>query len=96
MFARVTTAHGAPERLDDTLRTIREQAVPLFQGQAGFQHLYILIDRQSGKGLSVSLWESREALAQAEAAINQLRGQVAQSTGMAPLTTEVYEVAIWV
>jgi heme-degrading monooxygenase HmoA len=94
MFARVTIAQGAPERLDDTLRTIREQVLPMFQGQAGFQHLHVLIDRQNGRGLSVSLWESREALAQAEAAVNQMRGQVAQTIGMAPLATEVYEVAI--
>jgi hypothetical protein len=93
MYARVTTAQGSPERVDESLQAIREQGIPVFRQQAGFQHAYFLIDRGSGKGIALTLWDSREALQQAEAALNQMRGQVAQATQLQQPTTEVYEVA---
>ena len=55
--------------------------------------MYLLIDRKSGKGVSLTLWESEEKLRAAETALNQQRDQVVQTGGSgAPASSEVFEV----
>jgi heme-degrading monooxygenase HmoA len=60
----------------------------------GFQGVYFLVDRQSGKGLSITLWESEEAMRASEDAANQLRSESAEASGEEILGVERYEVAI--
>ena len=93
MFARVTTVQGQPDRLDEGVRTFQEQTLPLIQGQPGFQGAYLLADRQQGKALAISLWESQEAMQQTEQAVAQQRTQAAQQMGGPEPTVERYEVA---
>ena len=63
MFARVGVFHGAPEHLDDdAVRQAREQTLLLLQRQPGFAGLHILADRQTGKTLAFSFWETQAAL----------------------------------
>ena len=93
MFARVTTVQGPADQLDETIRNLREQVVATLRGQPGFQGFYVLIDRQQGKQLAISLWESEQAMQQSEQAIAQLRTQAAQQMGGTP-TVERYEVVV--
>ena len=92
MFARVTTGQSSPERLDEAVRYIQEQVVPVARQQRGFQGVYFLADRQTGKLLAVSLWESEEALRASEAAMEQSRSQSAQALGATMQSVERYEV----
>jgi heme-degrading monooxygenase HmoA len=94
MFARVSTYRGAPSQLDAGARII-EQTGERVRGQAGFKGAYLLVDRQSGKCVTITLWESEQAVRESAAAANPLRDQVAQALGAAePATVEVYEVAV--
>lgn len=65
MIARVTTAQGRPGEIDDTTEFFNEIGVPSCLGVAGFKAAYLLVDRASGKWVEVSVWESKEADAQA-------------------------------
>jgi heme-degrading monooxygenase HmoA len=94
MYARVTTVEGQADRLDEGIRTFQEQTVPFLQGQAGFQNAYLLVDRQRGRALAVSLWESSGAMQQTEETIAQQRQQVAQQMGASTPTVERYEVPV--
>ena len=76
MFARVTTTQGAPEQSDQTVRYIQEQLIPSLRGMPGLKGAYFLGDRQTGKGLSISLWESAEAMQASEARTSQMRTSV--------------------
>jgi heme-degrading monooxygenase HmoA len=73
LVARYTTGQAAPERVEDLARHVREQNAPLMQRQPGFVRAYYCADRQSGRVMTVSFWQSREALQQAEATLNQAR-----------------------
>ena len=92
MFARVTTAQGPPDRLDEAARLIQEQVVPAARQQRGFKGAYWLADRQTGKVLAVALWESEEAMHASEAAMEQSRSQSTQALGATIQSVERYEV----
>ena len=92
MFARVTTAQGQPDRLDEAVRYIQEQVIPAARQQRGFQGSYWLADRQTGKVLAIALWESEEAMRASEGAMDQSRAQSAQALGVTIQSVERYEV----
>ncbi len=92
--ARVTSYQAPRERLDDAIALFRERTVPAAQQQQGMAGLYLLVDRGSGKALSLSLWASAEALQQSEQMARQLREQGGgQLLGVETGAVERYEVA---
>jgi heme-degrading monooxygenase HmoA len=94
MYMRLTTTQMPPEQLDTMVGFFQQRVGPAMQQQPGFQSTYVLVDRATGKGGILSVWESEDALRQAETMLNQQRaegGQAVQAT-VTP-TSEVYEVA---
>jgi hypothetical protein len=57
MYARVTTTQFSPYRLDEAITTIRESTVPAAQKQMGFKGYLLLVDRSTGKGITITLWD---------------------------------------
>ena len=57
MYARVTTTQFSPYRLDEAISVIRENTVPAAQKQTGFKGYLLLVDRSTGKGITITLWE---------------------------------------
>jgi hypothetical protein len=49
---------GSPQLIDDGLRYLREEILPTGKDDPGFKGLIALGDRNSGKALSITLWES--------------------------------------
>jgi hypothetical protein len=95
MFARVTSAQASPEEMQKSLGYLKEQAIPALEAQAGFKRLYFLLDRKTGKGLSVAFWETEGNLRASEAAyVGKARSQVSRELGVSIPTVEVYEVAV--
>ena len=90
MFARVTKYEGSPSDLEAGTKLIKETIAPAAKRLQGFKGGYWLVDRATGKGFSVTLFESEAALKASENAAAQLRSQaspVAKITGI-----ETYEV----
>jgi heme-degrading monooxygenase HmoA len=94
VHARVSTYQGPADQIDEGVRHAQESILPRIQEMDGFQGVYFLVDRQSGKGLSITLWESEEAMRASEEAANQLRSESAEASGEEILGVERYEVAI--
>jgi heme-degrading monooxygenase HmoA len=93
MHARVATFQGSPDRIDEVIRLSREQLLPPIQRMAGFRQIYGLADRASGRIVSVSLWESEQALRDSEGPTDGLRQQAGQAAGAsAAPTVASYEV----
>jgi hypothetical protein len=57
MFARVTTTQFSPYRLEEAIGIARQHTVPAAQQQTGFKGYLMLVDRSSGKGITITLWE---------------------------------------
>ncbi len=94
MFARVSTYQGSPQQIDEGLDHARQSILPRVQEVDGFEGVYYLVDRQSGKALSITLWESEEAMRASEEEANKLRGESAEAAGATVEGVERYEVAI--
>jgi heme-degrading monooxygenase HmoA len=95
MFARVSTYQGDPGRIDEGLDNLRENIVPRAQQMDGFKGIYFLHDRESGKALSITLWESEEAMHASEEAANRLREEAAEASGETIESVERYEVVVF-
>ena len=94
MFARVSTIEGSPERIDEAIRLDRETIVSEARKMQGFKGLYLLVDRKTGKQMSIALWETEADLNTSAEAAKRLRGQYVQADAAQPAKVEVYEVAI--
>jgi heme-degrading monooxygenase HmoA len=94
VFCRVSTYAGTPDELDEAIRQVRENALPKPMQPDGYKGAYLLVDRQNGKSLSVTLWESKEAMSTCEEAANSLRTEVASALGTQMVGVERYEVGI--
>ena len=60
MFARVTTAYISINKIDDTISIVQENIIPAAKSQKGFRGFYGLSDRKTGKGITISLWDTEE------------------------------------
>ena len=95
MFARMTTLEGPPDQVDEGLRHVREQVLPFMQQQDGFKGFIALGDRQSGKVIGVSLWESEQAMRASEGAGDRARSDSAEAVGASVAGVERYEVGLF-
>jgi len=60
MFARLTTAQVPIDRIDRFIKIYEESVVPAAKSQKGYKGIYLFVDRKTGKGVSMGLWESEE------------------------------------
>jgi len=99
MYARIATAQIRPERLEaalaagDTPNSERDAAMAQLAREPGFKGTQSFIDRQTGKAMTIGLWES-EATLQASLPGHQARlaRAVAQGLYVAPPVMEIYEL----
>jgi heme-degrading monooxygenase HmoA len=92
-FARVITAQAGATGFDDFIRFAQEQ-LPSARQRPGFRGFYLLTDAETGKVITISLWDSREQMAAVEAQGARMTAQAAPATGLTPLQRETYEVSM--
>ena len=95
MHARMSTLEGPPDRMDEGLRHVREQVLPLLQQQDGFNGFVALGDRQSGKLIGVSFWENEQAMQASEEVGNRTRSESAEAISATVAGVERYEVGVF-
>jgi heme-degrading monooxygenase HmoA len=93
MFARVITAEVAASEFDSAMQ-IAQQQLPAARQQPGFKGFYLLADTETGKLMTISLWEAREDLAAVEAQAAQIRSQAAPAIGVTAPHLQTYEVTM--
>ncbi len=92
VFARMFTIEGRREQFDDFARDGEEKILPALRRLDGFEGLLVLADRQNGKILVVTLWESEEAMRGGEEASYRFRAFSAEAAGGEVTDVERYEV----
>jgi heme-degrading monooxygenase HmoA len=93
MYARVTTLSGSPDNADAGTANFRDNVVPYAKSEG--RGAILLLDRQSGKAIAITLWEDEEAMRASEERANALRADAAQQMGAEQPTVERYEVAVF-
>src|SRR5215212_1753339 len=96
MHARMSIFEGPPDKLDEGVRHAREVILPQAKEMdPGFKGIIAPTDRQSGKMLGITFWESEEALRASEEAANRLREGSAEAGGGTVAGVEGYEVGLF-
>ena len=91
MYGRLTIIDGDPGRLD-LLPEPQEATIPRPNEMPGLRALYCLIDRETGRGASLSIWDSRKAMEASEDRAGQQRLQAAETGGGNVVSIERMEV----
>lgn len=94
MFARISTFEGQPERVDEMSREAVEHVLPALRRQDGFGGVLAFAERQSGRVLALSLWESEGAMEASDEASYWFRAFSAAAAGGTVTGVERYEVII--
>jgi quinol monooxygenase YgiN len=81
MYARSTTIQAQPSSIDAGIAHVRDTVMPALEGIDGCVGLSLLVDRQSGRCIATSSWESEEAMHASEESIRPIRDQAAERFG---------------
>jgi heme-degrading monooxygenase HmoA len=95
VYARVSTLEGPPQLMNESLRLAREVVLPQGRLMEGFKGMIALGDRQSGKTLGITFWESEDAMRASEEAAKRLREESAAAGGDTIADVERYEVGLF-
>ena len=95
MFARFTIVQVDADKVNEVIKLYEDSVVPAAKSQKGYRGAYLFTDRKTGKGYSISLWDSEEdALANEQS--GYYKGQVGKFAEhfTAPPVQEGYEVSV--
>ena len=62
MHARISHVAGSPENADQGIESFRNTTLSELKAQDGNRGAILLIDRASGSGLAITLWEDEAAM----------------------------------
>ena len=95
MFARLTIVHAKIDKLNETTKLYEESVVPAAKSQKGYRGVYMLTDSKTGKGISISLWETEaDAIANEQSGYYQEQLSKFKDYLTAPPVQEGYEVVV--
>ncbi len=94
MFSRVTVVQGSADKVEGGINSFRDDVLPALQGVDGYKGALLLVDRSSGKGYGISLWESEDARRRAADAVDAPRAAAIEKMGGSVSPVEELEVAI--
>jgi hypothetical protein len=90
LYARVATFDSDPSKVDDAIGMVRDEV----QGEtpAGLEgaKMLMLVNRETGKGLGVTLFESEEAMRRGDEALNAMSPGGSERR----VSVEFYEVPV--
>lgn len=94
MWARVSEYDGSPETIDQTTAYVNENILPKLRGVPGYRGVYALADRESGRSLSITLWDSEEAMRASESDADRLRQDSTEQADGTVVGVERFEVML--
>jgi hypothetical protein len=91
VFARVATFESDPAGVDDAITMVRAevQSGETPEGLEGARML-MLVNRETGKGLGVTLFDSEEAMRRGDAALNAMNPGASERR----ISVDFYEVPV--
>ena len=89
MHARSTTIRAQASNIDAGIAYIRDEVMPALSDIAGYVGLSLLVDRESGRCIATSSWQSEEAMRASAGQVTAVRNRAAEIFGGGT------EVAMW-
>jgi len=94
VWARVTTVQGDPANVSKAISNFKDTIVPSIQKQSGARTAMFFVNRQTGKALAGSVWDTEQDLRKSEAAIGGLRAEAIEKFGSRNARTDVFEIYV--
>lgn len=94
MYARSTTAQGNPQAMDPLIAFIRDDVMPQVEGMPGYVGVSLLGDRESGRVVATTTWDSQETMRASETVIGPGRDRGGEMMGAIPVVQEWEVVAM--
>ena len=95
MYARLSFIEGPPDGMEAGTASFRDAVAPTVR-QDGGKGAILLIDRENGKAIGMTLWPDEGTMRASEEDANRLRAQAADEVhATAPPRVERYEVAVF-
>jgi heme-degrading monooxygenase HmoA len=93
MYARSTTMLVRPEAVDDVVEYIRDDVMPMVTRLEGCVGLSLMTDRDTGRCITTSAWETEEAMVGSAERVRPSRERAAERFGTTPELNE-WEIAV--
>ncbi|KUO19878.1 hypothetical protein [Streptomyces dysideae] len=94
MFVRAVYATGDPAKIDTAVRAMNSQGRELLEERPGYRGAGVFVDREVGKLLAASWWESEEARRNSDEVLRERRAALLEPFA-ATLAVDNYEVAVF-
>lgn len=93
MYARSTTIIADPSTVDGGIALVRDEVWPVIREMDGCLGLSMLVDREAGRTITTTSWQSEEALRGSAGAVLPLRERAVHLMGANPPVVEEREIA---
>ena len=93
MHARVSTYDLSPDKLDEGIRGFRE-ATDRIRELEGIEEIFLLIDRENGQAVTITLWEDANTMTASRVAASRARSDAARVADGEVRSSCEYEVVI--
>ncbi len=93
MFARTTTMRVGSQHVDDLIALAHDELLPMATQMDGCVGLSLLVDRDTGRCITTSAWETEEAMRASAERVRESRERAAQRFGVTPEVRE-WEIAV--
>ena len=94
MFARTTTIQGDPAKIDAGIAHVRDQVFPAVTAMTGCAGMSLLVERDSGRCIATTAWESEAAMQSSAELVRPLRASAEQALGASTSSVDTWEVAV--
>jgi len=95
VYARSTTIQAQPSSIDAGVAHVRDEIMPALRDIDGCVGLSLLVDRQSGRCIVTTCWDSEDAMRASEERVRSIRDRAADEFGgIGSPTVEEWELAV--
>lgn len=93
MYARSTSIEAQASNIDAGIAYVRDEVMPALQDMDGYVGLSLLVDRESGRCIATSAWETEDALRTSTEQAAPLRDRATEIFG-GDVTVDPWEIGV--
>lgn len=93
MYARSTTFQGRPDNIDAGIAFVKNEVAPMIEGIDGCRGLSLLVDRETGRCIATTSWDSEEAMRASDEQLRPMRDRGRDILG-ASMQVDEWEIVL--
>ena len=94
MFARVTVVQVSSEKIELGVESFSSQVLPAAKAVDGYKTAFLLADRNTGKCIGITVWDSEDARRRGGEALDAARAATIEAMGGTVPPVEEFEVVV--